>query len=172
MLKIAMLFIVLALQPVVRAYAAPISVHPANPHYFLFNGRPTILVTSAEHYGAVVNKDFDYVAYLDALKSFSLNYTRIYPGFLIEPYGKFLPGNTLGPRPEAVILPWARSSQPGYSQGGNRFDLDRWDPEYFKRYRDFLAKAAARGVVVEICMFNCQYDDTWPLCPLYFKNNI
>jgi len=28
-----------------------IKVHPANPHYYLFRGRPTILITSAEHYG-------------------------------------------------------------------------------------------------------------------------
>ena len=44
--------------------AAPIKLHPANPHYYLFNGKPTVLITSAEHYGAVINKDFDYVAYL------------------------------------------------------------------------------------------------------------
>src|SRR5206468_9640369 len=47
--------------------AAPIAVHPDNPHYYLFNGKPAILITSAEHYGGVVNKDFDYVTYFDAL---------------------------------------------------------------------------------------------------------
>jgi len=50
-----------------RAYAQPIGVHPANPHYYQFHGQPTILITSAEHYGAVINKEFDYVAYLDTL---------------------------------------------------------------------------------------------------------
>ena len=34
----------------------PIAQHPDNPHYFLFQGKPTILITSAEHYGAVVNR--------------------------------------------------------------------------------------------------------------------
>ena len=58
-----------------EAHAEPIKVHPANPHYYLFNDRPTILITSAEHYGAVVNKDFNYVPYLDALQSYGLNYT-------------------------------------------------------------------------------------------------
>lgn len=38
----------------------PISLHPENPHYFLFRDKPTILITSAEHYGAVINLDFDY----------------------------------------------------------------------------------------------------------------
>lgn len=50
-----------------------------------------------------------------------------------------MPGNPLGPRPRSLILPWARSHQPGYVQGGNKFDLDKWDPEYFARLRDFIA---------------------------------
>src|ERR1035437_7652016 len=77
-------------------YGEPIKLHPANPHYFLFKGQPTVLITSAEHYGAVVNHEFDYEAYLDALKSYGLNYTRIYPGALFEPKDKFIKGNTLG----------------------------------------------------------------------------
>ena len=66
----------LALLLVARASAEPIRLHPSDPHYYLFNDQPTILITSAEHYGAVINLDFDYVAYLDALKSYGLNYTR------------------------------------------------------------------------------------------------
>src|SRR5450759_3692053 len=110
----------------IQANAQPIGVHPDNPHYFLFHGKPTVLITSAEHYGAVVNRAFDYRAYFDALKSYGLNYTRIYPGFLFEPKDKFHKGNTLGVKPGSLILPWARSDQPGYAQGGNRFDLDKW----------------------------------------------
>ena len=45
----------------------PLSVHPDNPRYFLFRGRPAVLVTSGEHYGAVLNLDFDYERYLAAL---------------------------------------------------------------------------------------------------------
>ena len=48
-------------------WAGPISLHPDNPHYFLFRGRPTILISSTEHYGAVLNLDFDYGKYLDTL---------------------------------------------------------------------------------------------------------
>lgn len=69
----------------VHTQAEPIKLHPGNPHYYLFNGKPTILITSAEHYGAVINKDFDYVTYLDALKSYGLNYTRIYAGAMFNP---------------------------------------------------------------------------------------
>jgi hypothetical protein len=152
--------------------AQPIKLHPENPHYYLFHGQPTILITSAEHYGGVVNKDFDYVAYFDGLKAYGLNYTRIYPGYLFEPMGKFMKGNTLGAKPISLILPWARSQKPGYALGGNLFDLDQWNPEYFARLKDFIVKAAARGIVVEICFYNAQYGDTWPMSPLYYENNI
>ena len=50
------------------AATEPIALHPANRHYLLFRGRPTILITSGEHYGAVLNRDFDYVRYLDTLR--------------------------------------------------------------------------------------------------------
>jgi len=155
-----------------QAYAEPIRAHPANPHYYLFRGRPTVLVTSAEHYGAVINRAFDYVAYLDALKSYGLNYTRIYPAAFIEPEGTFLPDNTLAPNSADLIQPWPRSQTPGYRSGGNRFDLDRWDPEYFRRLKDFLAQADARDIVVEVCFFNAQNRGSWPMSPLYWRNNI
>jgi len=166
-------FLVLGLILAVGRHAAePIRVHPDNPHYYLFNGKPTILITSAEHYGGVVNKDFDYVTYFDALKSYGLNYTRIYPGALFEPMGKFVKGNTLGPKPASLIVPWARSDVPGYLVCGNKFDLDKWDPEYFNRLKDFIMRAGERGIVVEICFFNSQYSDTWPISPLYYENNV
>lgn len=154
------------------AQSEPIRAHPDNPHCYLFRGQPTVLVTSAEHYGAVMNRAFDYIAYLDALKSYGLNYTRIYPAGFVEPEGAFQLENTLAPRPGDLIQPWARSRLPGYRSGGNRFDLDRWDAEYFWRLKDFLAQADARNIVVEICFFNAQNKGSWPMSPLYWSNNI
>src|SRR5207249_9785587 len=103
-----------------------------------------------------INRTFDYNAYFDALKSYTLNYTRIYPAAFIEPEGTFHLENTLAPKPGDLIQPWARSQTPGYRSGGNLFDLDKWDPEYFRRLKDFVAQADARGIVVEVCFFNAQ----------------
>jgi len=172
MLKtIKYLNVVLLLLAMVAA-GEPIKVHPANPHYYLFNGQPTVLITSAEHYGAVVNLDFDYVKYLDALKAYGMNYTRIYPGAVLELVDEYVKGNPLGPKPARTIVPWARSDRPGHVYGGNRYDLNKWDPEYFARLKDFIAKAGERGIVVEICFFNSEYVVNWPISPLYFENNI
>jgi len=56
------LLLVLVIAPVfAEPPGGPLKLHPANPHYCLFNGQATILITSTEYYGAVVNLDFDYV---------------------------------------------------------------------------------------------------------------
>jgi hypothetical protein len=40
----------------------PLSLCPENGHYFFWRGKPTILVTSGEHYGAVLNLDYSFSA--------------------------------------------------------------------------------------------------------------
>ena len=69
----------------------PIQLHPANSHYFLYKGKTLALITSAEHYGAVLNLDFDYKKYLQTLGSEGMNYTRIFTGSYFE-----IPGESFG----------------------------------------------------------------------------
>jgi len=45
----------------------PLKLHPENPHYFIYKDRPIILITAGEHYGALINLDFDYIKYLNRL---------------------------------------------------------------------------------------------------------
>ena len=107
---------------VAPAYGQAIAIHPANPHYYLFHGQPTILITSAEHYGAVVNLDFDYVAYLDALKAYGLNYTRDLAGRGARDGGGVLQGQHHGSEagPDHRALGATATSQ-GYVYGGNKY---------------------------------------------------
>ena len=148
-----------------------IGICEKNPHYFQYRGKEILLITSAEHYGAVVSKKFDYVKYFDALAEYGLNYTRIYPGALIEPAGLWLPEDTLAPG-EDLIVPWARSDADGYILGGSKFNLNKWDSEYFLRLRDFLKEAEKRDIIVEICFFNCQPESCWKYSPLHKDANI
>jgi hypothetical protein len=60
-------------------------LNPQNPHYFLFRGKPLILIGSTEHYGAVMNLGFDYVKYLNEIASSGLNVTRAFSGAYVEP---------------------------------------------------------------------------------------
>src|SRR6266699_1249402 len=104
-----------------------IGLHPDNPHYFLRRGKPTVLITSGEHYGALLNLDFDYRKYIDTLAADGMMLTRVFSGAYVEPEGAFnIARNTLAPLPGRFISPWARSNQTGYANGGNRFDLGRW----------------------------------------------
>jgi len=149
-------------------------LHPDNPHYFLWRGQPAVLITSGEHYGSVLNLDFDYATYLKELESLKLNLTRTFPGAYVEPPTAFkIAGNTLAPAPGRFICPWARSTQPGYANGGNKFDLTKWDEVYFRRLKDFMTQASRRGVVVELNFFTPFYEeDIWALSPLNGSNNI
>jgi len=154
--------------------AEPIALHPENPHYFIYQGKPTVLVTSGEHYGAVVNLDFDFRKYLDTLAADGLNNTRTFTGAYVEPLGAFnIAKNSLAPAANRFIAPWARSGTPGYANGGAKFDLTRWDADYFARLKEFLRYAGQRGVVVELNLFCPFYDEKqWSLSPQNAANNV
>lgn len=156
-----------------------ISVCPQNPHYFSYRDKPLVLITSDHHYGAVIDKDFDYVKFLDYLSHNGMNLTRIYPGAMFEPTDKYLPGNPLGPRPGRQLLPWAKSIQSGANpllaesgQPSCKYDLDKWNQEYFDRLNDFVELAQKKDIIVEIPFFNGMYNDCWPLMAMYHENNI
>jgi len=153
---------------------APLALHPDNPHYLLFRGKPTVLVTGTEHYGAVLNQDFDYTRYLDEVARCGLNLTRTFSGAYMEHSAAFgIAGNTLAPKPGRLICPWARSGEDGYAGGGAKFDLHRWDDAYFERLRDFCTKASERGIVVEYVLFCPFYgDEQWGLSPMNSANNV
>jgi hypothetical protein len=156
------------------AAGPPIALHPDNPHYFRYRGRPTVLIGSGEHYGAVLNPDFDFARYLTALAVDGLNVTRTFSGAYVEPMGAFnIARNTLAPAPGRFLSPWARSDVPGYANGGNKFDLDRWNPAYFDRLKRFVRRAGQAGVVVEMNLFCPFYEDSqWQLSPMNAANNV
>lgn len=145
---------------------SPLRLHPENPRYFQFRGKAAILVTSGEHYGAVLNLDFDYKPYLDELRRHGLNLTRTFSGTYREVPGSFkIRDNTLAPKAGRFSCPWARR--------GDKFDLDRFDEEHFRRLRDFVAEAGRRGIVVEYVLFCPLYEEgLWDVSPMNAKNNV
>ncbi len=158
----------LALAILVQAPATegPIRLHPDNPHYLQYGGRPTVLITSGEHYGAVLNADFDFGPYLDALRADGLNLTRTFSGTYREVPGSFrIQHNTLAPQPGRYVSPWA--------QEGEKYNLDRPNDAYYKRLKSFLGEAARRGIVVEFVLFCPFYDQSlWDVNPMNARNNV
>jgi hypothetical protein len=158
-----------------QSYAAqPLALHPDNPHYFLFRGKPTAIITSGEHYGAVLNPDFNFELYLDTLATDGLNCTRTWSGAYCEHPAAFnIANNTLAPLPGKFLTPWARSTTAGYANGGNKFDLNAWNPEYLARLHKFMSYASKLGVIVEMNLFCPFYEESmWKLSPMNALNNI
>ena len=152
----------------------PLALHPDNDRYFLFRGEAAVLVTSGEHYGAVLNRDFDYVRYLEALAADGLNHTRTFSGVYREVAGSFgITDNTLAPKPDRYAAPWKRSDTPGALDGENKFDLETWNEGYFERLKDFVGEAAKRGIVVEMVLFCPLYkEEMWEVSPMNAANNV
>lgn len=144
----------------------PLSLHPENPHYFLFRGKPAILVTSGEHYGGVINQDFDYIRYLDTLAKSGFNLTRTFVGSYVEVPGSFnITGNTLAPKPERFLAAWPRV--------GGKYDLSKWNDALFARLKDFVREAGKRGIVVEVNLFTPMYEESlWEVNPMNVRNNV
>jgi len=164
----------LLIAPVSPALATePIRLHPDNPHYLLFRGKPAILLTSGEHYGSVLNRDFDYVRYLDALQAAGFNLTRTFAGTYREVPGSFgITENTLSPKAESYVCPWPRGTIEKAGDGFPKFDLKSFDSKYLERLMDFVVQAGKRGIVVELVLFCTVYDDQlWNVNPMNAGNN-
>jgi hypothetical protein len=144
-----------------------LSLYAENPGYLQYKGKPVILITSAEHYGAVINLDFDYNTYLETLQEEGFNYTRVFTGTYLEPADNIfgIRRNTLAPLPGRYMSPWI--------QENGKYDLDRFNPAYFERLKDFLGEAQKRGIMVEVTLFSSIYHESaWKLCPFYPANNL
>jgi len=133
---------------------------------FLWNGSPIRLV-GFSIYGPVVADHVDIPGYLDAIRwrqtaggnRIGVNFTRI---FVIDQWAglratlaqnqwslqgrapfALVAATQANPDPCATGLPW----KPCY-------DLERFDEEYFSRLRLFVTEAWARGIVVQIALFD------------------
>ncbi|MCX8093211.1 MAG: hypothetical protein N3E50_03485 [Candidatus Goldbacteria bacterium] len=148
----------------------PIKLHSENQHYFEFRGKPCVLITSAEHYGAVINTDFNYIKYLDELKKYNFNLTRVFSGTYRESKGDFgIVDNNLAPSPKNFLCPWKKIK----TKKGIKYDLTKWDEKYFNRLHDFMENAGKRSIVVEYTFFCFFYNErAWKNSPLNPCNNI
>ena len=157
------------------ASAQPIGLNHLNPHYLEYKGKPVIIVSSGEHYGSVINPAFDYIKYLNTMQKDGMNYTRLFTGSMYwEIDGDFsIANNTLAPAQGTALAPWKRSDVTGNANGGNKFDLDQWNEEYFSRFKSVVEEAQKRNIIVEVTLFTSIYNDkTWSNCPVNPQNNV
>ena len=149
-----------------------LTIHPDNPRYFLFRGRPLVLLAASEHYGSIVNRRFDFDNYLQDAAARKQTVTRTFALYR-ELQSARNPYSPLKAESPDYITPWPRSG-PGRARDGElKFDLDKWNPEYFERLHRFLSTASQLGIVVELTLLSNTYsDDCWDLNPLREGNNL
>jgi hypothetical protein len=147
----------------------PLRVHPENPRYFMDGAGRAVLLAGSHHWDVLVDGvaepgAFDFEGYLDRLSGWGHSFIRLWTheAWLHE----------IGP------LPFLRSG-PGLARdGGLRFDLGRFDPEYFARLRQRVERAAARGFYVGVVLFNGWsihskgFGNPWDRHPFNRENNV
>jgi len=165
---------ILSCIPHASGAVTPLRIHPQNPYIFEFRGEPVILRAFGEHYGSVINPDFDYNRYLDVIQRDGLNLTRVVLlGFRSHSLPTMEP---LAPAAAGFMQPWARVAGHGNALDGQpKWDLSVWNESYFTRLRNFAKACSDRGIVVEMSLFNViydQYPDYWNNSPFNPSNNV
>jgi len=144
----------------------PLRVHPENPRYFTDGTKGpagslrAVYLTGAHTWDNLVDmgrsdppEPFDFPAYLDFLERHHHNFIRLWAwdsttwdtranGAL----GKDFIHN-------AAPLPWTRTGPGNALDGKAKFDLTKFNPEYFERLRSRVEAAGRRGIYVGVMFF-------------------
>lgn len=124
---------------------APLRVHPHNPRWFQDGEGRAVYLTGSHHWDVLVDNGerpggFDFPGYLDRLEAWGHNFIRFWA---IEAWL-----HAVHP------MPYLRTG-PGLAlDGGARFDLTRFNPEYFARLRQRVELAGRRGFQAGVMLFN------------------
>ena len=149
---------------IIEAASASSNIKVAdNGHYFEYNGKPVFLLGLGSWH-PINTIDIDYVAHNQWYQSYGLNYNRI-----------TLTSTWYTDRSKQVS-PWKRSTTPGANDGGNKFDLNEWDPAFWDRLKGYLQDCEDRGIIVCIQFFDeCSVEEgsnRWKQHPFNPQNNI
>ena len=114
---------------------------------------------------------FDYSGYLDFLAAHNHNFFRLW---------RWEAPKWTDAQPRGMIKycqphPWLRTG-PGLARDEKpKFDLTRFNPEYFDRLRARIKAAGERGIYVSIMLFEgweAQFTDAWIYHPFNLDNNV
>ncbi|MGC8842723.1 MAG: putative collagen-binding domain-containing protein [bacterium] len=121
-----------------------ISLLPANPHYFLAPEGKPLLLTGVYVWDIFSNPKFDYKSFFHRLKENSLNFARVWVMW--------------GWEEENWLSPYERTG-PGLAKDGRaKFNLDSFNPFFFKHLKDVLEEARREGIYLQLVVF-----DAWCL---------
>lgn len=121
--------------------------HPDNPRYFCDRAGRLVFLTGSHHWDVLLDilqdaerPGFDFEGYLDRLVSWGHSFVRLWTH---EAWTR-----------EVRPLPYPRTGPGTALDGGPRFDLSRFDPEYFERLRHRVIRIGERGLYAGVMLFN------------------
>lgn len=146
--------------------SGPLRIHPENPRYFtdgpvLADGSArAVFLTGAHTWNNQVDMDrndppekFDWDAYLMFLEKHHHNFVRLWAwdSTTWDTRANGALGKDFVHR--AAPLPWARTGPGKALDDKPKFDLTKFNPEYFERLRSRVETAGARGIYVSVMLF-------------------
>ncbi|MBI4605157.1 MAG: hypothetical protein HY721_24600 [Planctomycetes bacterium] len=143
-----------------RGAMGPLRVHPANPRYFAGPSGKAVYLTGSHTWNNLADmgrsdppEAFDFDAYLDFLERHGHNFIRLWAwdSAVWDTRANGGLGKDFVHR--VAPLPWARTGPGQALDGKPRFDLKRFDPEYFERLRARVSAARKRGIYVSVMLF-------------------
>jgi hypothetical protein len=124
----------------------------ANPRYFTDDTGRAIYLTGSHTWNNLIDMgkadpppEFDFAYYLDVLEDLGHNFIRLWAWDMLCTWDE---------RDVVRPLPWARTG-PGLALDGKpKFDLSRFESEYFQRLRTRVGQAQERGIYVSVMLFD------------------
>jgi hypothetical protein len=159
----------------------PLRILPSNPRYFTDGSGKAIYLAGSHNWGNSQDSGHraepgdpppvsDFQRYLDFLQRYNHNFFRLWR-WEVPQWTDTEPRGVKHARPH----PWLRSG-PGLAKDGKpKFDLTRFDPEYFARLRARVKAAGERGMYASIMLFEgwaVQFLDAWTYHPFNASNNV
>jgi hypothetical protein len=161
-------------------FNGPLKISESNPRYFSDNSGQAIYLTGSHTWEnlqdmvSASEPDFDYQAYLDMMKKHHHNFMRMWAWEQAQ----------MAPWSSEIIivkpLPFARTG-PGMAKDNKpKFDLTKYNPEYFSRLRQRVLDAGKKGIYVSIMLFqgwsqdriDSKVGNPFPFQPYNVVNNI
>jgi hypothetical protein len=152
--------------PAAAPAKGPLRLHPANPRYFTDGTQNpdgsfmAVYLTGAHTWNNLVDmgrsdppEKFDFDAYLDFLSRHGHNFIRLWAwdSTLWDTRANGSLGKDfvhhVGP------LPWQRTGPGNALDGKPKFNLTKFNDEYFARLRDRVQAAGQRGIYVSVMLF-------------------
>ena len=163
-----------------QSFNGPLKVSTQNPRYFTNGNGKAILLTGSHTWEnlqdilAAGDKPFDYSKYIGMMQANGHNFMRLW--MFEQPRMAAWTADSITMSP----LPFSRTG-PGLANDGKpKFDLKKYNPDYFNRLRNRVIQAGKKNIYVSVMLFqgwsldrtNFRIGDPFPFLPYNKDNNI